>query len=186
MAKASEIRHDLELLTVEDLVVGIYQQRFLKEPSKTWVRSLLDVAMWDYSSNTRCKWHEENDILFCALAVCKKIAYCISNSLATHFGIQLTEAHVPLQDYEASSSVTPKMVVLDAGRYQKLRFESPGFSHFNSSNQEQRSNTPTGEHLVLHNARPSVWGPQGVALNSPLRTSFRVCGRRCLGTFIWH
>lgn len=48
-----EIRQDLELLSVEDLVVGIYQQKFLKEPSKTWVRSLLDVAMWDYSSNTR-------------------------------------------------------------------------------------------------------------------------------------
>ncbi|XP_045309025.1 protein maelstrom homolog isoform X2 [Leopardus geoffroyi] len=143
MAKASKIRQDLELLTVEDLVVGIYQQKFLKEPSKTWVRSLLDVAMWDYSSNTRCKWHEENDILFCALAVCKKIAYCISNSLATLFGIQLTGTHVPLQDYEASNSVTPKMVVLDAGRYQKLRVESPGFSHFNSSNQEQRSNTHT-------------------------------------------
>uniref|UniRef100_A0A9L0IZQ9 Protein maelstrom homolog n=2 Tax=Equus asinus TaxID=9793 RepID=A0A9L0IZQ9_EQUAS len=146
MAKASEIRQDLELLTVEDLVVGIYQQKFLKEPSKTWVRSLLDVAMWDYSSNTRCKWHEENDILFCALAVCKKIAYCISNSLATLFGIQLTVAHVPLQDYEARNSVTPKMVVLDAGRYQKLRVESPGFSHFNSSNQKQRSNTPTGDY----------------------------------------
>ncbi|XP_065738419.1 protein maelstrom homolog isoform X2 [Phocoena phocoena] len=145
MEKSSEIRQDLELLTVEDLVVGIYQQKFLKEPSKTWVRSFLDVAMWDYSSNTRCKWHEENDIVLCALAVCKKIAYCISNSLATLFGIQLTEAHVPLQDYEASNSVTPKMVVLDAGRYQKLRVQSPGFSHFSSSNQEQRSNTPTGD-----------------------------------------
>ncbi|EPY73847.1 protein maelstrom-like protein [Camelus ferus] len=140
-----EVRQELELLTVEDLVVGIYQQKFLKEPSKTWVRSLLDVAMWDYSSNTRCKWHEENDILFCALAVCKKIAYCISNSLATLFGIQLTEAHVPLQDYEASNSVTPKMVVLDAGRYQKLRVKSPGFSRFSSSDQEQRSNAPTGD-----------------------------------------
>uniref|UniRef100_A0A8D0P2D7 Protein maelstrom homolog n=2 Tax=Sus scrofa TaxID=9823 RepID=A0A8D0P2D7_PIG len=146
MAKSSEIRQDLELVTVEDLVVGIYQQKFLKEPSKTWVRSLLDVAMWDYSSNTRCKWHEENDILFCALAVCRKIAYCISNSLATLLGIQLTEAHVPLQDYETSNSVTPKMVVLDAGRYQKLRVESSGFSHFSSSNQEQRSNTPTGDY----------------------------------------
>ncbi|EFB24119.1 hypothetical protein PANDA_017187, partial [Ailuropoda melanoleuca] len=145
MAKASEIRQNLELLTVEDLVVGIYQQKFLKEPSKTWVRNLLDVAMWDYSSNTRCKWHEENDILFCALAVCKKIAYCISNSLATLFGIQLTETHVPLRDYEASNSVTPKMVVLDAGRYQKLRVESLGCSHFNPSNQEQRPNTPTGD-----------------------------------------
>ncbi|KAB0361814.1 hypothetical protein FD755_002393 [Muntiacus reevesi] len=125
MAKSSEIRQELELLTVEDLVVGIYQQKFLKEPSKTWVRSLLEVAMWDYSSNTR---------------------YCISNSLATLFGIQLTEAHVPLQDYEASNSVTPKMVVLDAGRYQKLRVESPGFSHFSSSNQDKRSNTPTGDY----------------------------------------
>lgn len=144
MERASEIRQDLELLTVEDLVVGIYQQKFLKESSKTWVRSLLDVAMWDYSSNTRCKWHEENDILFCALAVCKKIAYCISNSLATLFGIQLTGAHLPLQDYEASNSVTPKMVVLDVGRYQKLRVESPGFCHFNSYKQEQRSNTSTG------------------------------------------
>ncbi|XP_008151329.2 protein maelstrom homolog [Eptesicus fuscus] len=155
MEKGSEIRQNLELLTVEDLVVGIYQQKFLKEPSKTWVRSLLDVAMWDYSSNTRCKWHEENDILFCALAVCKKIAYCISNSLATLFGIQLTEAHVPLQDYEASNRVTPKMVILDAGRYQKLRFENSGFSHFNYSNQEPRSNTPTGDY------------PSGVKISGP-------------------
>ncbi|XP_004613785.1 protein maelstrom homolog [Sorex araneus] len=155
MAKASEIRQDLELLTVEDLVMGIYQQKFCKEPSKTWIRSLLDVAMWDYSSNTRCKWHEENDILFCALAVCKKIAYCISNSLATLFGIRLTEAHIPLQDYEASNCVTPKMVVLDAGRYQKLRVESPGFSQFGPSVQEQRASTPGGDY------------PSGVRLPGP-------------------
>ncbi|XP_054443541.1 protein maelstrom homolog [Pteronotus mesoamericanus] len=146
METGTEARQHLSLLAVEDLVVGIYQQKFLKEPSKTWVRSLLDVAMWDYSSHTRCKWHEENDTLSCALAVCKKIAYCISNSLATLFGIQLTEAHVPLQDYEASSQVTPKMVILDAGRYQKLRFESPGFSHFNSSHQESRAHAATGDH----------------------------------------
>nr|XP_058901550.1 protein maelstrom homolog isoform X2 [Kogia breviceps] len=146
MEKSSEIRQDLELLTVEDLVIGIFQQKFFKQPSKSWVRSFLDVATWDYSSNTRCKWHEENDILLCALAVCKKIAYCISNSVATLLGIQLTEAHVPLQDYEASKTVTPQMVVLDAGRYyQMLRAQGPGFSHFSSSNQEQRSNTPTGD-----------------------------------------
>ncbi|KAM5237492.1 protein maelstrom homolog [Ctenodactylus gundi] len=146
MARTAEIRQDIELLTVEDLVVGIYHEKFLKEPSKTWVRSLLDVAMWDYSSNTRCKWHEGNDILFCALAVCKKVAYCISNSLATLYGIQLTRSHVPLQDYEASNRVTPKMVVLDAGRYQKLKFDSPGLIDYGCSNQEQRSNTLTGDY----------------------------------------
>ena len=60
-----EIRQDLELLTVEDLVVGIYQQKFLKEPSKTWVRSLLEVAMWDYSSNTRyLMWFCDNNTDF--------------------------------------------------------------------------------------------------------------------------
>lgn len=53
-----------------------------------------------------------------SLSVASVSRYCISNSLATLFGIRLTEAHIPLQDYETSNSVTPKMVVLDAGRYQ--------------------------------------------------------------------
>uniref|UniRef100_A0A8D0HQD7 Maelstrom spermatogenic transposon silencer n=1 Tax=Sphenodon punctatus TaxID=8508 RepID=A0A8D0HQD7_SPHPU len=101
-----------------DLVVKLYYQKLQKEPSKTWVCNQLDVFMWDYSSNTRCKWHEENDILFCALASCKKIAYCISNSLASMYGIALTTAHLPLQDYNSSNTKTPKMVVLDAGRFQ--------------------------------------------------------------------
>ena len=83
-----------------------------------WVISSSPALIFFNIINTRCKWHEENDILFCALAVCKKSTYCISNSLATLFGIQLTGAHVPLQDHEASNSVTPKMVVLDAGPYQ--------------------------------------------------------------------
>ncbi|XP_045694319.1 protein maelstrom homolog [Phyllostomus hastatus] len=155
MGRGSETRQDLELLTVEDLVVDIYQQKFYKEPSKTWVRSMLDVAMWDYSSNTRCRWHEENDTLLCALAVCKKTAYSISNSLATLFGFRLTEAHVPLQDYEAPSRVTPKMVILDAGRYQKLRWESPGFSHFNPSYQE----------LIIHSATGD--SPAGAKMEGP-------------------
>ncbi|KAL8190716.1 UNVERIFIED_CONTAM: hypothetical protein K2H54_059723 [Gekko kuhli] len=74
MAAEAGITNQLKLLNVEDLVIELYQHKFQKEPSKTWVCNTLDVVMWDYSSNTRCKWHEENDILFCALATCKKIA----------------------------------------------------------------------------------------------------------------
>lgn len=37
------------------------------------------------------------------------------------------------------------MVNLDIGQYQKLRCESPGFSHFNSSHQESRAHTATGD-----------------------------------------
>lgn len=90
MEKGSETRQSLDLFTVEELVVGIYQQNFLKESSKTWVHSLLDVAMQDYPSNMRCKWHEENDTFSCALAVCKKIAHCICNTLAMLFCNHLT------------------------------------------------------------------------------------------------
>lgn len=43
----------LELLTVEDLVIKLYQKKYHKEPSKTWVSRELDVVLWDFSSNTR-------------------------------------------------------------------------------------------------------------------------------------
>uniref|UniRef100_A0A8C0GFE6 Protein maelstrom homolog n=1 Tax=Chelonoidis abingdonii TaxID=106734 RepID=A0A8C0GFE6_CHEAB len=119
MAKENQ----LELHSVENLVVELYQRKLQKEPSKTWVRNLLDVFVWDYSSNTRCKWHEENDILFCALASCKKTAYCISNTLASVYGVSLTTAHLPLQDYDSTNNINPKVVVLDAGRFQVIFFE---------------------------------------------------------------
>ncbi|XP_067402399.1 protein maelstrom homolog isoform X2 [Emydura macquarii macquarii] len=158
MAKEAGTEIQLELLSVEDLVVKLYQRKFLKEPSKTWVRNLLDVFMWDYSSNTRCKWHEENDILFCALATCKKAAYCISSSLASVYGVSLTAAHLPLQDHDSNNHINPKMVVLDAGRFQKLRAENPGCNrYFSSPVQKQGAASSTGEH------------PSGVT--SPYRTS---------------
>lgn len=45
--------NQLELLSVEDLVMELYHQKLQKEPSKTWVCNTLDASMWDYSSNTR-------------------------------------------------------------------------------------------------------------------------------------
>ncbi|KFW97438.1 Protein maelstrom, partial [Phalacrocorax carbo] len=118
MASVTGIESHLDLLAVEDLVIQLYQKKFQKEPSKTWVCRELDVFLWDFSSNTRCKWHEENDILCCALASCKKIAYCISKSLANVYGVSLTAAHLPLQDFNYGESTNTKMVILDAGRFQ--------------------------------------------------------------------
>ncbi|XP_053902437.1 protein maelstrom homolog isoform X2 [Malaclemys terrapin pileata] len=147
MAKEAGIENQLELLSVENLVVELYQRKLQKEPSKTWVRNLLDVFMWDYSSNTRCKWHEENDILFCALASCKKTAYCISNTLASVYGVSLTTAHLPLQDYDSSNNINPKVVVLDAGRFQKLRTQNPGCNgYFSSPVEKQGAASSAGEH----------------------------------------
>lgn len=47
------IESHLELLTVEDLVIKLYQKKYQKEPSKTWVCRELDAVLWDFSSNTR-------------------------------------------------------------------------------------------------------------------------------------
>ncbi|KAJ6662745.1 hypothetical protein lerEdw1_011385 [Lerista edwardsae] len=146
MAKESDTVNQLELLSVEDLVMELYHQKLQKEPSKTWLCNTLDASMWDYSSNTRCKWHEENDVLFCALATCKKIAYCISNSLANMYDIPLTESHLPLCDKDAQNMVNPKMVVLNAGRFQKGKAECTGNDrYFRSLNQDQGPIPFTGE-----------------------------------------
>uniref|UniRef100_A0A672U2Q5 Protein maelstrom homolog n=1 Tax=Strigops habroptila TaxID=2489341 RepID=A0A672U2Q5_STRHB len=119
--RMASIESHLELLDVEDLVVELYQKKYQKEPSRTWVCREMDAFLWDFSSNTRCKWHEENDILCCALASCKKIVYCISKSLASAYGVSLTAAHLPLQDLDNGESTNTKMVILDAGRFQ-VRF----------------------------------------------------------------
>ncbi|CAI5772803.1 Protein maelstrom homolog [Podarcis lilfordi] len=148
MAREVGTVNNLESLCVEDLVVELYYQKLQKEPSKAWVCNSLDASMWDYSSNTRCKWHEENDVVFCALATCKKIAYCISNSLANMYCVQLTASHLPLCEKDSQNAANPKMVVLDAGRFQKMRAaERTGNErYFQSLNEERGAASCTGQH----------------------------------------
>ncbi|XP_017686298.1 PREDICTED: protein maelstrom homolog isoform X1 [Lepidothrix coronata] len=126
MATVAGIESPVELFAVEDLIVELYLKKYLKEPSKTWVSRKLDVCLWDFSSNTRCKWHEENDIICCALASCKKIAYCISRSLANVYGVPLTAAHLPLGVSHCDQSTSTGIVKLDAG-CQKMKAESSGY-----------------------------------------------------------
>ncbi|XP_009945589.1 PREDICTED: protein maelstrom homolog, partial [Leptosomus discolor] len=138
MASVTGIESHLELLAVEDLVMELYRKKYQKEPSQTWVCRELDVFLWDFCSNTRCKWHEENGILCCALASCKKIAYCISRSLASVYGVSLTAAHLPLEDSGYGESTNTKMLILNAGRFQKVEAGGSGSDrHFASPSQDQ-------------------------------------------------
>ncbi|XP_009074835.1 PREDICTED: protein maelstrom homolog, partial [Acanthisitta chloris] len=118
MADKTGIKSHLDIFAVEDLIIELYQKKYQKKPSRTWVDKILDVFLWDYCSSTRCKWHEENDIVYCALASCKKIAYCISKSLASVYGVSLTAAHLPLQDFECGQSLSTRMEKLDIGHFQ--------------------------------------------------------------------
>ncbi|XP_009985028.1 PREDICTED: protein maelstrom homolog, partial [Tauraco erythrolophus] len=133
MASITGIKSHMELLAVEDLVIELYRKKCQNEPSKNWVCREMDVVLWDFSSNTRCKWHEENDILYCALASCKKIAYCLSKSLSSVYGVSLTAAHLPLQDSRYGESTNTKVVILNAERFQKMNTEGSGCDrHFTS------------------------------------------------------
>lgn len=109
-----------ELRDVESLIIQFYRSKLSEEPSKSSVHRLLDVVHWDYANNTRCKWHEDNDLWYCALASCKKVTYCISRALASVYDVILTAAHLPnLQANNNQKSENSKTVVLDAKRYQK-------------------------------------------------------------------
>ncbi|XP_057245896.1 protein maelstrom homolog [Malurus melanocephalus] len=146
MASITGIESHWELLAVEDLIVELYQKKYQKEPSKTWMYRKLDVCLWDFSTNTRCKWHEENDIMFCALASCKKIGYCISQSFASVYGVPLTAAHLPLQDSCCDQSTNTRIVKLDGGRFQKMKAESSGCGKpFGSARQDQEF-VPSNRH----------------------------------------
>ncbi|XP_018425368.1 PREDICTED: protein maelstrom homolog [Nanorana parkeri] len=112
-----------ELLDIESLILKYYRDKLGEEPSKPTVIRLLDSVHWDYADNTRCKWHEENDMWYCALASCKKVTYCISKSLASVYGVTLTSAHLPsLMPQEKPSSNDNKTIILDARRYQARQF----------------------------------------------------------------
>ncbi|OXB59867.1 hypothetical protein ASZ78_009323 [Callipepla squamata] len=99
MASVAGVQSSLELLTVEDLVIKLYQKKYQKEPSETWVSKELDVVLWDFSSNT---------------------SYCISRSLAGVYGVSLTAAHLP-QDCDSSGNTNLRRVILDAGRFQEMK-----------------------------------------------------------------
>ncbi|KAJ7320416.1 hypothetical protein JRQ81_019927, partial [Phrynocephalus forsythii] len=146
MATEAGTANHLELLNVEDLIVELYSQKLQKEPSKTWVYDTLDASMWDYSANTRCQWHEENDVPYCAVAACKKIAYSISNSLASMYNIQLTTSHLPLNEVNSKNTVNPKMIILDARRFQKLSSEQTGSGrYFRSLNEDNGAKSCIGD-----------------------------------------
>ncbi|KAG9472680.1 hypothetical protein GDO78_018113 [Eleutherodactylus coqui] len=120
LAIKAGMENPFELQDIETLIIKFYREKLGEEPSKSSVHRLLDVVQWDYANNTRCKWHEDNDMWYCALASCKKVTYCISRALASVYDVVLTSAHLPnLQASDNQKSENRKTVVLDAKRYQK-------------------------------------------------------------------
>ncbi|XP_067896055.1 protein maelstrom homolog isoform X1 [Heterodontus francisci] len=103
----------VNVFELEELIEKLYEHKLKEKPSKASVERMLDVMVWDYATNTRCKWHDEHDVVYCALATTKKYAYCISDSLASIYEFEITSAHIPKKELTYGTKLNPKVLVLD-------------------------------------------------------------------------
>ncbi|CAH3119717.1 unnamed protein product [Pocillopora meandrina] len=63
--------------------------------SKSKATELISSTIFDYEPNSRCDWHEKQEVKFCALGTVLRYCYCISDFLCSVYGIPLTPNHVP-------------------------------------------------------------------------------------------
>ncbi|XP_067848442.1 protein maelstrom homolog [Heptranchias perlo] len=103
----------VNVFEIEELIAKLYEHKLKEKPSKASVERMLDVMVWDYAPNTRCKWHDEHDVVYCALATTKKYVYCISDSLASIYEFEITPAHIPKKESTYGTKLNPKVLVLD-------------------------------------------------------------------------
>lgn len=58
---------------------------------------MLTAYTYDYTTDTRCDFHEELGTINCALGVVKRYCYLISDNLCQMFNIKITENHIPIE-----------------------------------------------------------------------------------------
>ncbi|XP_055500296.1 protein maelstrom homolog isoform X1 [Leucoraja erinacea] len=134
----------LKAFELEELVVKLYEHKLKEKPSKDCFERMLDVMLWDYASNTRCRWHDEHDIMHCALATTKKYAYCISNSLASVYDFEITAAHIPKKELFSGTVLNPKVLVLDHYCQPAKPLQNPAGRYFHSPSEASISSGKSG------------------------------------------
>ncbi|XP_042190658.1 protein maelstrom homolog isoform X2 [Callorhinchus milii] len=143
-SKAGTI-NPVKVYELEELIVKLYEHKLMQTPSKTRVERMMDVIVWDYAPNTRCKWHDEQDVVCCALAVAKKCAYCISESLSSTYNFEITPSHVPKKELDYGTKLNPKVLVLDNNYKSKMDRSSVANRYFSSPVQGEASSISLGD-----------------------------------------
>ncbi len=82
------------VFSVENLL--IYMASVVKfEISSYSATNILTAYTYDYTPTARCEYHEQEDVTKCAIGCCKRYSFLISDYICQHFGIKLTEQHLP-------------------------------------------------------------------------------------------
>ncbi|XP_022103186.1 protein maelstrom homolog [Acanthaster planci] len=99
--------YEMEVLLCELFVHG-----GAKPPSHSGCTNLLTTSTFDYEADTRCKYHEENEVTVdnCALGKAKKNCFCLSDALASIYNIELTSSHLPERQDVSTYLVIPPPV----------------------------------------------------------------------------
>ena len=87
----------IKLYALEKLVMDLF--KFARHPvAKYQILDMLTTTAFDYEPQTRCTWHEENGIIHCSLAIIRRFAYAMSDSLTNVYDFNLTAHHLPVKD----------------------------------------------------------------------------------------
>ncbi|KAL8577847.1 hypothetical protein ACOMHN_054596 [Nucella lapillus] len=88
--------------TLEDMVTQLFAfsgNPDVKNMATFQIADQLDGSQWDYFMSSACKFHMGVDVSrHCSLGVVRKYAYTVSDLLAAHYNVKLSESHVPVHD----------------------------------------------------------------------------------------
>ena len=96
----------LNLLSSQVLPLGSLLQQFYMHSTTSSVNSAPSInsierqlanEKWNYSSRTRCFFHEQHDVGFCTLGQCKRWCYSIFDALTSEsiYRFHLGANHIP-------------------------------------------------------------------------------------------
>ncbi|XP_078000506.1 protein maelstrom homolog isoform X2 [Glandiceps talaboti] len=99
---------------LEGLVMDLFDHGGGNMPSKSQAHDLLTTSVFDYEKYTRCNYHEEIEVRFCSLGICKRYCFCLSDALANLYELELTGAHLPEKpDGSVYTVIEPHQMLLD-------------------------------------------------------------------------
>ena len=93
------------------------------ELSSYSANSLLTAYTYDYTSTSRCEFHEEEDVTKCAIGICKRFSYLLSDYICQHFSVPLTEKHIPKEKSVGVRGISSSFQKLKLKIFNVLYFE---------------------------------------------------------------
>jgi protein maelstrom len=97
------------VLPLESLLIYIASLKKC-EISNYSATNILTAYTYDYTPTSRCKFHEEEDVIKCAIGCSKRYSFLISDYICHLYNVKLTDNHIPM---EKSVSVQGKVLFFE-------------------------------------------------------------------------